>query len=149
MRREAFPNNHFVWPKRELCNCRPWLEMMTVPFYLTKSYIVGISCIRTHHAIMTPLSVQSLGGGQTSLAEYFWHTCCRHCLMYWLLATPPDTTCHKEREHKMHMNKKFKKYRIHIRVIFAWWVFFSPFYTCKQFSPILNSPYTVRNWYSF
>ena len=47
---------------------------------------------RTHHAIMTPLSVQSAVGGQSNCSPVVSVMTVRAFLMYWLLATPPETT---------------------------------------------------------
>jgi hypothetical protein len=44
------------------------------------------------HAIIIPLSVQSLGGGTTNLKFILSHTRFRCFRMNILLATPPDTT---------------------------------------------------------
>lgn len=47
------------------------------------------------HAIIIPLSVQSLGGGTISLKFSSSHKRFKCLRMNMLLATPPETTCEK------------------------------------------------------
>lgn len=47
----------------------------------------------THHAIIAPLSVQNSAGGQSSCAPVASAMTVKALRMYWLLATPPESTC--------------------------------------------------------
>lgn len=57
-----------------------------------KLQIKNNSLYFSHHAIIMPLSVQSLGGGQFSDNPFASVTICKTFMMYSLLATPPETT---------------------------------------------------------
>lgn len=50
------------------------------------------------HAIIIPLSVQSLGGGTINLKFNSLHTRFRCFRINELLATPPETTCDKKKK---------------------------------------------------
>lgn len=54
-----------------------------------------------YHAIMTPLSVQSFEGGQSRCSPVASVTIFRVCLMYSLLATPPETTYRGAQEEEL------------------------------------------------
>lgn len=50
------------------------------------------------HAIIIPLSVQSLGGGTISLKFTSSHIRFKYFRINMLLATPPETTCKKKKK---------------------------------------------------
>lgn len=71
-----------------------------------------------YHAIITPLSVQNLLGGQSNCNPVASVTILRVSLMYSLLATPPDTTC---RGQILGVNELIEKTRMPLRNPGAWW----------------------------
>lgn len=56
----------------------------------------------SYHAIITPLSVQSFGGGHSKAKSFASARFCRAFRIYWLLATPPDTTWQHFKKKKSH-----------------------------------------------